>query len=87
VAFALRLARVLHFGSVVLLALAGALSPDLGFLYFAALVFVAAVLAYENSLVKPDDLSRVNLAFFTLNGVVSLVVGAAITLSAAVPSG
>jgi len=87
VPFALRMARVLHVLSIGLLAAAGFLSPDLGWLYFAAVAFAAVLLAYENSLVKPGDLSRVNLAFFTLNGVVSLVVGGAIVLSAAVPSG
>ena len=34
---------------------------------------VAALLGYENSIVHPDDLSRVNVAFFTLNGVISVV--------------
>jgi len=33
---------------------------------------VAALICYEQSLVKPDDLRRVNLAFFTLNGWVSI---------------
>ena len=47
----------------------------------------AAVLAYENSIVRPDDLSRVNVAFFTLNGLVSLALGAAIVLNAVFPSG
>ena len=87
VPFALRLARVVHAVSIALLIAAGILSPDLGFLYFAAVVFAAALLAYENALVRPDDLSRINLAFFTLNGIVSLVVGGAIVVSAAVPSG
>jgi len=35
-------------------------------------VFVALLLAYEHSLVKHDDLSRVNAAFFTMNGLVSM---------------
>ena len=34
---------------------------------------MVAILVYEHIIVKPDDLSRVNLAFFTLNGMVSLV--------------
>jgi 4-hydroxybenzoate polyprenyltransferase len=34
---------------------------------------VAALLVYEHSLVKPDDLSRVNAAFFTVNGFVSIL--------------
>jgi len=87
VPFALRFARVLHIATVVLLVLAGLLSPDLGFFYFGAVVFAAAVLAYENALVASGDLSRINLAFFTLNGIVSLVVGAAIVVSASGLSG
>jgi len=43
-----------------------------GPLYYAGVAFAALLLAYEQSLVKPHDLSRVNLAFFTLNGFVSL---------------
>jgi len=87
IAGALRIARVLHVITVVLLVAAGLLSPTLGFMYFAAVVFVAALLAYENALVTPDDLSRVDVAFFNLNGVVSLVMGAALMVSAAFPSG
>ena len=34
---------------------------------------VAALLAYEHSLVKPDDLSKMNAAFFTVNGYISLL--------------
>jgi len=41
---------------------------------------VAALLAYEHSIVRPDDLSKVNVAFFTLNGLVSLVFMAAVIL-------
>jgi 4-hydroxybenzoate polyprenyltransferase len=37
-----------------------------------ALAFAALMLAYEQSLVKPDDLSRLDVAFFTLNGYVSI---------------
>ena len=35
--------------------------------------FVAALLLYEHALVRHDDLSRLNAAFFTMNGVISLV--------------
>ena len=44
----------------------------------ATLAIVAGVLIYEHSLVRPDDLSRVNRAFFDLNGIVSLVYLAAV---------
>lgn len=87
VASALRVARGLHVLTVALLVAAGVLSPSLGFFYFGAVVFAAALLAYENALVRADDLSRIDVAFFTLNGIVSLVVGAALVVSAAFPSG
>jgi len=84
---ALLAARGLHAGAVALLVGAGAASPPLGWTYFAGVVVAAAVLAYENAIVRADDLSRVNVAFFTLNGLVSLLVGAAILVSAAFPTG
>ncbi|MHC4410382.1 MAG: UbiA-like polyprenyltransferase [Planctomycetota bacterium] len=87
VAGALTAARLLHLCSVLVLVAAGVISPQLGALYFVAVGLAAAVLIYENAIVSPDDLSRIDVAFFTLNGVVSLVVGAAIVLSAACPSG
>jgi len=46
--------------------------PHLGWLYLVGVGVVAMLLTYEQGLVKPDDLSRVNAAFFTLNGFVSL---------------
>jgi 4-hydroxybenzoate polyprenyltransferase len=45
----------------------------LGALSIAGIAVVAALLVYEHSLVKPDDLSRVNAAFFTVNGFVSIL--------------
>jgi 4-hydroxybenzoate polyprenyltransferase len=87
VAGALVAARVFHAIAVALLVAAGLASPHLAALYYTGVAAAAMVLAYENSIVRPDDLSRVNVAFFTLNGVVSLVLGAAIVVSAAGPSG
>jgi 4-hydroxybenzoate polyprenyltransferase len=87
IAGALRAARGFHMVSVALLVAAGIASPHLGAVYFAGIGVAAAVLAYENAIVRPGDLSRVNLAFFTLNGVVSLFVGAAMVVSAACASG
>jgi 4-hydroxybenzoate polyprenyltransferase len=71
---ALWVARACHFVTVVLLAWLAKLA-GLGWLYGLGVVIVAVLLAVENSLVRADDLSRVNLAFFTVNGVVSLVLG------------
>jgi 4-hydroxybenzoate polyprenyltransferase len=73
---ALRLARVLHAACLVLLAAVAWVNPYVGWLYAGGLAAAAALLVYEHSLVSPDDLSRVNVAFFTLNGLVSLVLGA-----------
>ena len=72
---ALMVSRLAHVGSIGLLAYAGVLA-SCGPIYFAGAGLAAALLLYEQSLVKPTDLSRVNLAFFTLNGFVSLGFGA-----------
>jgi 4-hydroxybenzoate polyprenyltransferase len=44
----------------------------LGWPYWAGLLAVTGLLAYEHSLVRPDDLSRVNVAFFNVNGYISV---------------
>jgi 4-hydroxybenzoate polyprenyltransferase len=46
---------------------------NLGWIAAAGLAVVAALLAYEHSLVKPSDLSRLNAAFFTVNGFISIL--------------
>ncbi len=63
---------MLHVGTVALLAVAG-LGLDVGLLYWLGVVAVAALLAYEHSLVRPGDLRRLDAAFFTVNGVISIV--------------
>jgi 4-hydroxybenzoate polyprenyltransferase len=68
----LALIKLLHAFSIVLLILVG-LHLDLGLFYFAGVVITALLLAYENSIIKPNDLSRLNLAFFNLNGLVSII--------------
>jgi 4-hydroxybenzoate polyprenyltransferase len=68
---ALRVSRLMHVATVALLALLPLFAP-LGAIYYAGVLVVAALLAYEQSLVRPDDLSRVNAAFFTVNGFVSI---------------
>jgi len=65
-------ARVLHAGSVVLLAAAGA-GLDVGVFYWLGVAVTAVLLAYEHSIVRPGDLRRLDAAFFTLNGVISVV--------------
>jgi 4-hydroxybenzoate polyprenyltransferase len=72
IARALRVAQVLHAAMVLSL---GALvySLHLGAFALAGVAAVTALLIYEHSLVKPDDFSRVNAAFFTMNGYVSVL--------------
>ncbi len=67
----LMVSRLCHVLAVGCLFLAGYLSGA-GPIYFAGVVGAAALLAYEQSLVRPTDLRRVNMAFFTLNGFVSI---------------
>jgi 4-hydroxybenzoate polyprenyltransferase len=73
-AAALWIARIAHVATVVLLAM---LIPaaDLGWIYAAGVAVVAGLLLFEHALVRADDFRRVNLAFFTVNGVVSLLLG------------
>jgi 4-hydroxybenzoate polyprenyltransferase len=68
---ALWIARGFHVVTVALLA-AMLVAFALGKIAIAGIVLVAALLVYEHSLVKPNDLSRVNAAFFTMNGFISM---------------
>jgi len=72
IAGALWISRLFHLGMVLALA-ALAYSFRLGALSVAGVAVVALLLIYEQSLVKPHDLSRVNAAFFTMNGYVSVL--------------
>jgi 4-hydroxybenzoate polyprenyltransferase len=74
VARALRLAAGAHAAMVVLLALVPLAGPTLGlgWIYGGGVAAVAVLLAYEHRLVRPNDLTRVNVAFFQVNAVVSL---------------
>jgi len=72
IATALRVTRVFHLVSVLLLVWLG-IALGLGPLYYLGVAVVAALLAYENSIVSADDLSRVDMAFLTMNGVIALV--------------
>jgi 4-hydroxybenzoate polyprenyltransferase len=64
--------RLLHLASIALLVWVG-IRLNLGLFYFIGIFVTALLLAYENSLIKPDDLSRLNVAFFTVNGIISVV--------------
>lgn len=69
---ALLITRAAHLLSVVLLVWLG-LACGLGPLYYLGVAVVAGLLAYENSIISADDLSRVDMAFLTMNGVIALV--------------
>jgi 4-hydroxybenzoate polyprenyltransferase len=68
----LRVALVCHVVMLGLLVGLFAASADLGWIYLGGIAAVAVLLAYEHWLVRPDDLSRVNQAFFQVNGIISV---------------
>lgn len=68
----LNIARVLHITTILMFVMAGYVRGMYPFYYIGCLI-VAGILIYEHRLVKPNDLSRVDMAFFTLNGYVSLL--------------
>lgn len=68
---ALKIAFVLHCLSVSLIALFGWIT-GLGWIYFTGVIAFAILIIYEHSLVSPEDTSRVNLAFFNVNGIISI---------------
>jgi 4-hydroxybenzoate polyprenyltransferase len=72
---ALWIARGVHAIAIAALAMLGVVAP-LGRGYFVGLSIAAMLLVVENSIVHPGDYRRVNMAFFTINGVVSLVLAA-----------
>ena len=74
IAGALRLAAACHAVTVLLFAALPWVCPQapLGWLYGAAIVAVALLLIYEHWLVRPDDLTRVNTAFFNVNAIISI---------------
>ena len=69
---ALLLSSAFHVATVFLL-LATALWMELGIIAYAGIALVAGILFWEHRIVKPNDLSRVNVAFFSLNGYVSIL--------------
>ncbi len=69
---ALRLAAVCHLLTIVLLACLPLVYPLFGWIFWTGVAAVAVLLIYEHLLVRPDDLSRVNAAFFNVNAVISI---------------
>jgi 4-hydroxybenzoate polyprenyltransferase len=70
---AIILAKLLHGITIPALALFG-LGAGFGAWYFAGLLVATGILAYEHRLVRPGDLTRLDAAFFTMNGVMSVTV-------------
>ncbi len=70
---ALEISRLLHGITFLSLLLTGILHRELGVLYFLGLLPLAGFLVYEHRLISPEDLSRIDKAFFTVNGYVSMV--------------
>jgi 4-hydroxybenzoate polyprenyltransferase len=77
---ALRLSEILHVLSATMILLAcwwqGLQYEQFLWLHWVAAGFFLCMLVYQHTLVKPNDLSKVNLAFFTTNGIASLIFGA-----------
>jgi 4-hydroxybenzoate polyprenyltransferase len=75
-------ARLSHLATIACLVAAG-LGLPVGVLYWIGAAVVAALLAYEHSLVRPADLRRLDAAFFTMNGVISVAFAAFVILEVA----
>jgi 4-hydroxybenzoate polyprenyltransferase len=86
VARALWLSSSLHVGTVACLVLVG-LAADLSVIWWGAVLLAALLLAWEHSLVSKDDLSRVDAAFFVVNGWVSVLLFAGLALDRGVLGG
>ncbi|MFZ0473083.1 MAG: UbiA-like polyprenyltransferase [Bacteroidales bacterium] len=71
---ALLISAALHVLSALLVVAAG-LAGDAGIMYWTGALIFLALLVYQHSIVKPDDLSRVNLAFGTTNGIAGVLFG------------
>jgi 4-hydroxybenzoate polyprenyltransferase len=76
---ALAVSRAMHLLMIGVLVVVG-MQAGLGGAYWMGLGSVTTLVAYEQSLVKPNDLSKVNLAFFTLNGWISMTLFAFVVL-------
>jgi 4-hydroxybenzoate polyprenyltransferase len=69
---ALRVSEYLHFLAIACLIYAG-FQREFGWLYWVGVIAFAGFLIYQHLLVKPGDLKKINLAFFTANGIASVV--------------
>jgi 4-hydroxybenzoate polyprenyltransferase len=73
IAQSLRVAALCHLGMVAALFAIPLVCPQVGFsfVYWVGITCVAALLSYEHWIVRPDDLTRVNIAFFNVNSIIS----------------
>lgn len=69
---ALRIALISHLLTIVTLFVLWHFSPGLDNLFLVGVIVVSVLLIYEHSLVRPDDLTRVNIAFFNVNSIISI---------------
>ncbi len=77
---ALQLAKIIHFCSAIFVVAVAVLTPA-NWLHIVGSISFIGLLFYQHTIVKPDDLSRVNLAFFTTNGIASVVYGLFVIVS------
>lgn len=75
IARALWISRFTHLFSLAMLVALGVVTPQLSTLYFIGVGCAGVLMLIEHSLVKPHDLSKVGLAFFTVNGIISVLLG------------
>ena len=71
---ALRISKILHFFCTTIFTLVGLLGK-FGLLYWIGFVLFTFLLIYQHSIIKHDNLKNINLAFFTTNGIASIIFG------------
>ncbi len=73
---ALWVSRLTHVACIgLLIAIGFSAAPTIGLLYFVGVAIAIALMTIEHSIIGPDDLSKVGVAFFTINGIISLLIG------------
>lgn len=75
IAGALWVARATHAACLGLLVVLAAITPQFGVLFAVAVGLAAAMLVFQHAIVRPTNLSRINMAFFAANGIISVVIG------------
>ncbi len=72
---ALWVSRATHLLAAIMLIVLGHIVPQFGAFYFLGAGLAISLLIIEQSLVRSDDLSKVDLSFFTINGIISVLLG------------